>query len=81
MRRSRRQNKKMLSSPPLPNTSKLHLPPEPLGTQRLYKDAPTKITLQDQDRKLSHNSIETEKVKQNEKLEECVSNERIRKKP
>ena len=62
-------------------TSDSALPPKLLGTHKLYKDAPTKITLQDQDRKLSHNSIETEKVKQNEKLEECVSNERIRKKP
>lgn len=53
------------------------LPPKPLGTQRLHrvlphKDMPSRLGSVN----ASPNFIETEKIKQDEKIEDYVSNER-----
>ena len=56
-------------------TSDPALPPKPLGTRNCIETLPHKDRFTD-----SPNFIETEKVNQNEKTEEFVSNERKRKK-
>ena len=62
-------------------TSDPALPPKPLYTHELHRTFPYKDTHSRPGQvTVSTNLIETEKVKQNEKTEEFVTNEGIRKK-
>ena len=62
-------------------TSDSSLPPKPKDTHRLHREVPTQgHTFKTWIGNCSPNFIETDKVKQNEKTEEYVSNERKRKK-